>query len=406
MRDHETVVGSAGQFVYSKWSTATVGVLLLFLACTDKATQSPFVITGPTVGHWVAAKRPTSNQLASTGSRGVVAGSLWFGWGGQGVQCPPTTYCAIGSVFDPAVDSWKAVAAAGAPSPRSLHTMVLTSGGEAFVWGGLCTSAGACGDGALYDPVADAWRTVSMGGAPSPRYYAFGFASGKEAFVWGGAKLEGGVGVPTGDGFAYDPSAAAWRPMDKNGSPSRRLDAAIAASPAEMFVWGGVDQSGAPVGDGAVYDVTKDSWTAVSSTGAPSARFGTTSILMGDDVFVFGGRGCGKTSGGWAACTDSGFLYNLRDQRWRPVAPGLAPRTGAVAAWTGKYAFVFGGVGQCCEGADCVCTDGGLYDPAADQWFRIASDESPRGDGAAYWIGDSILVVSNGGAVSRYFLTP
>lgn len=80
----------------------------------------------------------------------------------------------------------------------------------------------------------------------------------------------------------------------------------------------------------------------------------------GGELIVWGGAGPGG-----AALAD-GAAYNPSADRWRMLPdppPGLGPRAGAAAAWTGTEVVVAGGVGDRVR-LDTV----GSYDPAADTW--------------------------------------
>lgn len=99
---------------------------------------------------------------------------VWGGYDGH-------DYRGDGSRFDPAANTWKALSAKGAPSPRADHTAVFT-GKEMIVWGG-------------FGPV-DARRTrVSGGGA-----HLEARVTGDETYY-----------LALADGGAYDPAADTWR---------------------------------------------------------------------------------------------------------------------------------------------------------------------------------------------------
>lgn len=380
-----------------------LGLLLLACATSCGSAAGP-QFDAPIVGHWEAARAPTIDQLASHGAKGVSLNRGWFGWGGQGIECPPTTYCSIGGIYDRSTDSWTATTKAGAPSGRQFHSVTLTSDARVLVWGGMCGVSSTCGDGALFEPGSGSWKPISGFEAPSPRYAAFAAPVGNLVIIWGGYKLVGSYGVALGDGFSFDPAADSWKSLPSIGAPSPRAGAAIAVALNRLFVWGGSDSDGTPLGDGAVYDPVTETWEPIDQLDSPSSRFDQVAVGVGDEVFILGGRGCGRGPVGWNLCEDAGFIYNLRTRLWRRTSSGLRPRSAPVATWTGKYVFIFGGSGTCCEGDGCVCTDGALYEPASDSWYRIDASGAPRGASSATWIGDSIFVITDGGVAHRYFL--
>ena len=343
------------------------------------------------------------------GVRGAFTGVDWLGWGGVGGCSGIDAYCPQGALFHPTLGTWTAVATAGAPAGRDQHGVAAIPGGV-LVWGGRGTDLASRNDGAIYDPGSDSWTPVLSQGAPTSRYAAFSFATKTEVVIWGGVHSSDGKSASmASDGAAYDFTTRTWRPLSTAGAPSPRSAEAIVATGADILVWSGIADDGNPLGsnvlaDGGVYHLATDTWEPISSVGAPPARMNPVTLWTGSEMLVFGGMGCGgRQNGIFVVCQDAGFAYNPATRRWRTITAGLAPRSGAIAAWTGSRAFIWGGIGSCCAGYDCRCTDGGLYDPASDSWQAVVPDGSPIGDGTAYWIGDSVLVISNLGPPGRYF---
>jgi hypothetical protein len=83
--------------------------------------------------------------------------------------------------------------------------------------------------------------------------------------------------------------------------------------------------------------------------------------------------------------------------RWRslpPLPPGrLAPRSGAVAVWTGRQLVVWGGLAR---DRSRTLADGAAYDPGTDRWEPLPP--APEGqwmledEGIAVWTGREVLV--------------
>src|SRR5439155_20893762 len=114
----------------------------------------------------------------------VWSGSEMLIWGGgdQGV------FLNNGGRYKPATDTWQPITLYGAPSGRWDHGAVWT-GKEMLVWGGranFLTSGGNLGDGGRYDPATDSWKPIAMAGAPSPRSVFACVWTGTEMLVWGG----------------------------------------------------------------------------------------------------------------------------------------------------------------------------------------------------------------------------
>src|SRR5207249_4310155 len=94
-----------------------------------------------------------------------------------------------GAIYNPMANSWTTVTAAGAPSARDYHTAVWT-GSSMIVWGGYGSSA--LNNGGIYVPTLNSWTAVTTTNAPSARYqhtavWISGAASGMIGMiVWGG----------------------------------------------------------------------------------------------------------------------------------------------------------------------------------------------------------------------------
>jgi N-acetylneuraminic acid mutarotase len=93
-----------------------------------------------------------------------------------------------GGRYNPAADSWSAVAVTGAPQARIRHTAVWT-GSEMIVWGGRGFDVDhfyALNTGGRYNPASNSWTATTIAGAPPPRYYHTAVWTGNDLIVWGG----------------------------------------------------------------------------------------------------------------------------------------------------------------------------------------------------------------------------
>ena len=175
--------------------------------------------------------------------------AVWTGtemivWGGYDAD----KAFADGARYDPALDTWRAVSARGMPFPRGYHKAVWT-GSEMIVWGGSWGGP-ALNDGARYDPATDTWRSIAECGAPPGRTEHSAVWTGSEMIVWGGRDFGGGFVL--GDGARYDPAADAWRPMTMAGAPRPRTFQATVWTGAELIVYGGAPvKIWMPLDDGA-----------------------------------------------------------------------------------------------------------------------------------------------------------
>ncbi len=336
--------------------------------------------------------------------------------------------------------TWKSISGQGAPSARFAASSAWT-GKELFVWGGYGArptpreSDVTLADGALYDPVADAWRPVASKGAPSARAGAFAAWTGKEVLVWGGAS--GGEPRWREDGALYDPAAGTWRPMKQSGAPFGRGFGNWVWTGKEMVVWAGSTGSGS-ITHGGLYDLATDTWTELrspssgqvarslslsfhcgvwtgsqvvfwgraenkvagvrfdpaartfnlmSTDGAPSKRLMQTAVWSGAELLVWGGRN--------GSYYKNGARYDPLNDTWRALKGTGTPagRCQHGAVWTGTAMLVWGGMGW--VGSSMVCyADGGSYDPVADSWSPVppAPGLAGRIEHISAWTDTELLV--------------
>jgi hypothetical protein len=164
---------------------------------------SGLVMYDPVSDDWTVGS-PDSGLLSGRfGVAGVLANQELILWGGEFGLRPPD-YADDGAAYNHTENSWRPMAAEGAPSPRSFPAAVWT-GSEMIVWGGAGPPRTVVGDGARYDPDNDTWRPVTVVGAPSARRRHQAVWAGDSFLVWGG-NTQPDVGVAlTGDGGRYFP---------------------------------------------------------------------------------------------------------------------------------------------------------------------------------------------------------
>jgi hypothetical protein len=145
--------------------------------------------------------------VGTVGMSAIWTGSRMIVWGGsQAFSCPALEGCSsAGGAYDPATDTWEAIAPVGAPSARTGHAAAWT-GSEMAIWGGLERSGQYVNSGALYDPETKTWRPMAASCAASPRSGHTATWNGGEMIIWGGWNLDGSVHT----GSRYDPVADAW----------------------------------------------------------------------------------------------------------------------------------------------------------------------------------------------------
>jgi hypothetical protein len=315
----------------------------------------------------------------------VWTGSEMLVWGGAVDAAGNPT--GDGAAYNPASDTWRPIASAGAPSARHRHSAVWT-GKVMLVWGGFAMGGLATGGGA-YDPAADKWTALPTKGEPPGRTYQRAEWTGTEMMVWGG--LSGAT--PLDDGGRFDPAAGTWKPIPTGGPTKRKLHG-TAWTGSELVVWGGgflVDWNG----DGRRFDPATNSWPrAVAKDGAPVKREAMTAVWTGSAMLVWGGWNGGTPF-------DDGALYDPAADTWTAL-PGGAPegRMQHVGVWAEDELVVWGG----CGGDACMklFADGGRYSPVTG-WTKVAAQPalSERVEATGVWTGHEIIVWGGGDAMQK-----
>lgn len=295
-----------------------------------------------------------------------------------------------GGIYDPVKDQWRPMSLSNAPSGRWGHAAVWT-GREMIVWGGRSSFAPRDhkGDGALYDPATDTWRSMSSKGAPTPRSQMAAVWTGEELIVWGGW---GDQAEYLQSGASYNPRTDTWTILPLDNAPEGRMEAAFVWTGREFIVWGGLLRGGSrSSGTGARYDPDHRTWTNLPTEGAPTSARGLQAIWSGTEMIVWGGAhldgdtpiNIGLKSGG---------RYNPDTNSWQPLSMNGAPdgRMNHVAAWTGEEMIVWGGGDQ----KSGNLSSGGRYNPADNSWLATANKGAPSGRGIAtgVWTGEGMLV--------------
>src|SRR5260221_769937 len=112
------------------------------------------------------------------------------------------------------------------PTARQYATAVWTeAGGRMLIWGGEGRNvagaiASTLNDGAQFDPATNSWSAIASSGAPSRRYFHSAIWTGSRMIVWGGfdgptSTYLGGGASSDADGNAGSPSASINHPEDR-----------------------------------------------------------------------------------------------------------------------------------------------------------------------------------------------
>lgn len=319
---------------------------------------------------------PTSSVQAPLGRYEHTA--VWTGdemivWGGNGGAT--IDIYKDGAAYDPAANTWTAIADAPGLLFRDRHTAIWT-GDEMIVWGGSNGPSDFHQDGARYHRGTDSWTSIPASfEAPSARVHHTAVWTGSEMIVWGGKDSQF---TTVATGGVYDPDTGSWTATSADGAPGARWHHTAIWTGSAMIVWGGTDMS-AYLADGAIYDPTADSWSAMTTAGAPAARAEHTAVWTGSEMIVWGGNDL-ATGGIYQPVTDS----------WEALPTAAAPlgRSAHVSVWTGNEMIVWGGYGYSDE-----THTGGVFNRAANLWRATSTAGAPAGRGyaVAAWTGSAMI---------------
>jgi len=174
----------------------------------------------------------------------------------------------------------------------------------------------------------------------------------------------------------------------------------------EMIVWGGMDRRGATLADGAAFDLATGTWRVI----APAPIVGREWPQLawtGTEMIIWGGAySDGAIVDGAYVRTGltDGAAYNPATNTWRLLPP--APVDSTVygsAVWTGEEVILIGNGpdgDRSLQQGDTVPRQVAAYNPAADQWRRLA-DVPGIPWGEPIWNGET-LVASIGSSLVRY----
>lgn len=157
--------------------------------------------------------------------------------------------------------------------------------GKFYVYGGTTTVT--INTLRVYDPVTNAWTTLTPGGtAPGGKFYAGGGAVNNKFYIVGGAGATGGAWDKSIN--IYDPVANAWEtsiPMSFGMYAN-----VCAVIDDKIYTAGGAEESvgvGAYVKTTRVFDTIAKSWTVLAPQ-AKALAYQTEAVISGK-IYAFGG---------------------------------------------------------------------------------------------------------------------
>jgi hypothetical protein len=228
----------------------------------------------------------TTNAPAErSGHIAVWTGSRMLVWGGQNA----TGLLNNGALYDPVSDQWATLTLPNPPEARIGATAV-RAGDRMLVWGGEGAMGVLSNGGQLLcsSGIPTQWVAMASANAPAARRQHTAVWTSDKMLVWGGDDS----GLPIGDGAAYDPVANAWTALSATGAPVARTDHAAVWTGQEMLIVGGTTGA-AELAAGSAYDPATGLWRQLS-TGNLQARTEATASWTGTELLVFGGGAQGQ----------------------------------------------------------------------------------------------------------------
>ncbi len=267
-------------------------------------------------------------------------------------------------------------------SPAPTEGMTVGGVGQVIVgaYGFSSSLGGNTNQTRLYNISTDSWSTGTAAPLPARADAASGDTThGGFLYVIGG----GNSGVALSDLQRYDPVLDAWATLTSMNMA--RAGAAAAVIDDGIFVIGGRQSTSGPCSGGPYlttvekYDIDTDTWSAVAQL--PSARSDLAAVAHGGKIYVFGG------------CSDTGVtrevdMYDPQTNTWTTgLMPMPTARASLVAGHSGDNVYAIGGTdGVSASNANEV------YDVAHNSWSN-ASMTTARQEAGVNSHGGRIYVV-------------
>src|SRR6266478_1254220 len=239
----------------------------------------------------------------------------------------------------------------------------------------------------LYNINTDSWSAGTAAPMPVRADAASGETThGGFLYVIGG----GNSGVALSDLQRYDPVLDAWTTLTSMNTT--RAGAAAAVIDDGIFVIGGRQSTGGPCSggpySGAVekYDIDTDTWSTVAPL--PNPRSDLAAVAHGGKIYVFGG--CTGTASA-PSVTKEVDMYDPQTNTWTRLADMTTARASLVAGHSGDKVYAIGGT----DGVSAL-TVNEVYDISSDSWSTNTPMTTARQGAGVNSHGGRIYVV--GGA--------
>ena len=253
------------------------------------------------------------------------------------------------------------------PSPEEEYWNAVANG-KLYLMGG---NQGGKPDRVLeYDLATDKWTTKKP--APwSANHMALGEYRG-HIFVFGGATQESQPNALKS--WEYDPVADTWKELAP--MPSKRTASVAIQNGGKFYVLGGSDEAGLSVATNEVYDVATNKWE--TKRAMPTARNHPAGGAVGGKLYVIGGRLTNSNVANMMSSpTDVVEEYDPATDTWKTMTKMLYATSGQ--GWTTFQNRIYVAGGEVRDTlADTIFRDFVVFDPAANDWYRLPSMPTAR----------------------------
>lgn len=229
----------------------------------------------------------------------------------------------ICEVYDPAGDSWTAIASL--LSPRAYASAVEYQG-MVFILGGE-TSQDQLAIVESYDPLTNTWSQLAP--LPSPRSRFGAVVFNDKIYVFGGYRADGNI-------YAYDISSDDWRLVGT--LPKPRDGMSITVHDGLFYIIGGSHPDNFWLSDVTVYNPTTGALS--SRAPMPSARRDHRASLVGDKIYISGGM----NAIGPHMFFSSIEVYDISDDAWLTRSQMKFSRHDHAAGAIGGKLYAAGGL--------------------------------------------------------------
>ena len=276
----------------------------------------------PAGDKWTKKKNmPLAAHHAAVAENG---GKIYVFGGGVQKQAGAPSYVPANNAweYDPAADSWKALAAM--PTAR-LAAVAVSAGGKIYVMGGAGNYRARDGQSLepnqphrvfdineVYDPATNTWAAKQI--LPTPRNAMFaGVVNGKIYLIGGRVGTAfATTGSVTDIVEEYDPATDKWGSL-KDRMPTPRDEGVVGVYNNRIYVAGGesitaLNNSVSRAFE--AYDPTSNSWQSLGNM--PLARYGLAGGVIGNRLHIVGGHITAAFGGGEPLNTPQHDALELR----------------------------------------------------------------------------------------------